>query len=123
MKSKGRILLFGFLLWLSTFLAAFIIFPFKQSDPPFFETLISIFLAALTVLYGREYFKKQRPVLREALTVGFVWAFVNVMIDLPLFLYGPMKMPVINYFTDIGLTYLMIPLILSAFADRKKKAI
>jgi|SRR6185436_17007098 len=115
-------LLFGFFLWLTTFFSAFFIFTLKESNPPFFETLISIFLASFTVLYGWAYFKNARPDLSTAIKVGLIWAAVNVAIDLPLFSFGPMKKPLWDYFTDIGFTYLMIPVILIAFAERKGKS-
>jgi hypothetical protein len=119
MKNTGKKILFGFLLWLTVFAASFIIFPFKDSNPPLFETLISIILSASTVMYGNIYFKNTTITLKTCVTVGLIWAAVNILIDLPLFSYGPMKKPLPDYFTDIGLTYLMIPIILSAFALRR----
>lgn len=119
MKNIGKKILFGFLLWLTVFAASFIIFPFKDSNPPLFETLISIILSAATVLYGYIYFKNDVITLKNCITTGIIWAAVNILIDLPLFSYGPMKKPLPDYFTDIGMTYLMIPVILSAFALRR----
>lgn len=121
MKNIGKIILFGFLLWLTVFAASFIIFPIKQSNPPFFETLISIILSASTVLYGYLYYRKEVITLKNCIITGLIWAAVNILIDLPLFSYGPMKKSLPDYFTDIGLTYLMIPIILSAFALRRKE--
>jgi hypothetical protein len=50
---------------------------------------------------------------------------VNILADLPLFSYGPMKKPFADYMTDIGLTYLIIPIItvgISLAANRSKKS-
>lgn len=116
----GKVLLYGFLLWLTVFAGSFFIFPIKESNPLFFETLISLILAAATVLYGYIYFRNERISLKSCLIVGFGWALLNIAIDLPLFSYGPMKKELIDYMTDIGLTYLMIPIILSAFAYKRK---
>ncbi len=115
----GKVLLYGFLLWLTVFAGSVLIYPLKENDPIFFETLISIILAASTVIFGYLYFQKDLPNLPKCLSVGFAWALINIGIDLPLFSYGPMKRPWVEYMTDIGLTYLMIPIILIAFAFKK----
>jgi len=120
MKQTGKIILFGFLLWLTVFIASFLIFPIKESNPPFFETLISIILTASTILYGHIYFKKEFLSLKKCISVGLFWAIINIGIDLPLFLLdSPMKMVFVDYMTDIGLTYLIIPLILLVYAYRR----
>ena len=89
MKRIGKIILLGFFLWLTVFVGSFFIFPFKQSNPSFFETLISIILAACTVLYGHIYFNKEKMTLKACITTGLVWALINITIDLPLFSYDP----------------------------------
>ena len=116
MKRLGKIVLYGFLLWLSVFAGSVVIFPVKASDPIFFETLISLILASATVVFGYLYFKTEKASWRSCLRVGIIWILVNIAIDLPLFSYGPMKRPIAEYMTDIGLTYLMIPIILLAFS-------
>lgn len=116
MKHLIKIILFGFLLWLTVFIGAFAAFPFKQSIPPLFETVVSIILAAATVFYGWRFFRREVVSLKNCIVVGFIWALVNIALDLPLFSFGPMKKDLADYMTDIGLTYLMIPIILSAFA-------
>ena len=120
MKRIGKILLYGFLLWLTVFAGSVVIFPVKNTDPIFFETLISIILATATVVFGYLYFNSEKASLKNCLLVGFAWMLINVAIDLPLFSYGPMQRPFAEYMTDIGLTYLMIPIILSAFAYGQK---
>ena len=117
----GKVLLYGFLLWLTVFAGYVLIFPIKEHDPIFFETLISLILAASTVLFGHLYFRNEKVNLKYCLLVGLSWAILNMAIDLPMFSYGPMKRPFLSYMTDIGLTYLMIPIILSVFAFRSDK--
>ncbi len=121
MKHIGKIFLFGFLLWLTVFVGSFFIFPVKQANPLFFETLISIILAVCTVLYGHIYFDQEKLTLKHCITVGLTWTIINIAIDLPLFSYGPMKKTFVDYMTDIGLTYLMIPIILSVYAFRRQE--
>ncbi len=121
MKQYAKTILYGFLLWATVFMVSFLIFPIKTSNPPFFETLISIILTGVTILYGHIYFKQEILSLKNCVKVGLVWAGVNLAIDLPLFLLdSPMKMEFGAYMTDIGLTYLMIPLILAVYANRRE---
>ena len=66
------------------------------------------------------YFNKKKPTLKESLSVGIIWLLVNIIIDLPIFSFGPMKRPFPEYMTDIGLTYFIIPIILSIFSYKNK---
>ena len=112
MKHMGKKILFGVLLWLCIFVGSFFIFPFKKSDPVFFETLIQIistfFAVSLTVLFFK---KQQGNYLREGISVGLIWMIINLAIDIPLFSFGPMARPFIDYMKDIGLTYIIIPIL------------
>ena len=119
-KKFGRILLFGFFLWISVFSVSFIVFPIKQADSILFETIITITLTAFTILFGYIFFNQEKPSIKKTLVVGIIWLMVNIIIDLPLFIFGPMKRPFINYMTDIGFTYLIIPMILLVFSFRSK---
>jgi uncharacterized membrane protein YpjA len=49
--------------------------------------------------------------LREGIFIGVVWLAINLLIDLPLFSAGPMAMSLSDYTKDIGLTYLIIPIV------------
>ena len=58
------------------------------------------------------YFRKvPTPSLREGLLLGLIWMAISVAIDLPLMLSPPKSMPPLEYAADIGLTYLMIPIL------------
>jgi len=50
--------------------------------------------------------------VREGLLLGVVWMAVNVGIDVPLMLSpSPMQMSLGEYMADIGLTYVLIPVV------------
>jgi hypothetical protein len=51
--------------------------------------------------------------LAAAVGIGAFWWLCNVGFDLLLFSWGPMKMPVAAYLTDIGLAYNLYPLVLT----------
>jgi drug/metabolite transporter (DMT)-like permease len=120
LKFIGKTLLFGFILWVSVFVVSLGLFNIKQTDPIFFETLITITLTVFTTLYGYIFFKKEKPLFKKSLVVGIIWLLINIAIDLPMFSFGPMKRPFINYMMDISFTYLVIPIILSIFSYKNK---
>ncbi len=121
-KNIKLALLYGFLIWLIPFVLSVLIFPIHEQDRPFFESIMPVVLASVTVYFALRY-SKTNPIdtLQEGLTLGILWMLICIVIDLPLFSYGPMKMPFVNYWKDIGFTYLLIPVILIGFGLREKK--
>jgi len=47
--------------------------------------------------------------------LGVVWLIISIVIDLTMFMQGPMKMGFADYLMDIGLTYFIIPTITIGF--------
>jgi hypothetical protein len=112
MTSFGRALLFGFLVWLVPFGVAFAIFPLKESWRSLFESIMPVVVAAVTVLLALRYLRRVRSgFFREGLLLGLLWLVVCVVIDLPLMLSPPINMDLVEYLADVGLTYLLIPII------------
>lgn len=113
MVSWRKAVLFGFLIWVAAFAVAFAIFPIRESSRPLFESIMPVVLSAATVFFAHRYFRQvHRGFLREGLLLGLVWLGINVVIDLPLMLGpGPMQMTPAEYAGDIGLTYVLIPII------------
>ena len=60
MIAFGRALLFGFLVWLIPFVAAFAIFPLRQSARPLFESIMPVTVTAVVVGFGLTYVKRVR---------------------------------------------------------------
>src|SRR5262245_27148339 len=113
-----RMIGFGCLVWLVPFVISVIIFPLKTSAPPLFECAMAVVLAATTIglfnLYAGAPRKGQGThtiSVRDAAIVGIVWLAINWAFDLPMFMTGPMKESLASYTMDIGLAYLMIPVI------------
>lgn len=112
MKSFKRAALYGFLLWLIPFAVSCFIFPLKQSGSPLFETIMPIVVVASGVVFVNLYFiRVGQAYLREALAVGVFWMIISLLLDLSLFMWGPMKMSFVTYMTDIGLAYLIFPIL------------
>ncbi len=113
MVSLRKAFLFGFLIWLIAFVVAFAIFQIRETSRPLFESIMPVVLAASTVVFAIRYFKSvSTRFAREGLLLGLVWMATNIIIDLPLMLSpSPMQMSLSEYVADIGLTYLLIPVI------------
>jgi len=111
-SSTLMMLVYGFLLWLTTFLISVVINPLKDTSVPLFDSLMPVALALLTLWFLYLYFKGvPRDFAKAGLVAGIVWLVMNVLLDQLLFARGPMQMSFADYVYDIGLTYLMIPVI------------
>jgi hypothetical protein len=113
MRSWGKALGLGALVWLVPFVIAFLAFPLRTSARPTFESILSVAVAAAAVLFGLLYLRHvESNAVREGLVLGLLWLVTCVAIDAPLMLLGgPMQMSLGEYMGDIGLTYVGIPAI------------
>jgi len=113
MTSIKRALLFGLLVWLIPFAVAFVIFPVRQSNRPLFESIMPVTVALAAVVFAVLYLRQvDGRFVREGLSIGLIWLVMCLAIDMPLMLLGgPMQMTLWEYVSDIGITYLMIPVI------------
>lgn len=105
-----RALGLGFLSWFIPFAISFAAFPIKKSNAPLFATVMTLVVLVTAGVLMKIYFRARAPLLTEALLVGAIWFFVNLIFDYPMFAYGPMKMTAAAYYSEIGLTYLIYPL-------------
>jgi hypothetical protein len=122
MKRFGRALGYGFLVWLLPFVISFFVFPFRESWRSLFESVMAVAVVVATVACGLAYFRKLPSIgARDGLLVGCFWWLISVGIDLPLFSAGPMKTTLSEYFADIGLTYVAIPVIMIGLAASRAK--
>ena len=116
MTSLKRALSYGFLLWLIPFIVAFLAFPLKKSGSPLFETIMPVTLTACVVILSILYLKKVKSnFLTESMKLGAIWFLISIVIDLGMFMWGPMKMSFLDYMSDIGLTYLIFPTVTIGF--------
>lgn len=107
---------YGIVLWLVPFLVAFALFTVRESNRPLFESLITVLGVACAVAASLLFFRNVREIgLGSGLAVGFAWAAISILIDLPIFL-GVFGMPLPVYAADIALTYLAFPLITTGIA-------
>ncbi len=119
-----KIVGFGFLIWLVPFIVSLIIYPLKISFNPLLESIMPVVITITVVLIAAFYFKDvDTKFLNEGIKIGLSWFFISILIDLILFMpSSPMQMSFTNYMMDIGLTYLIIPLVtvgMGYMADKK----
>ena len=125
-KKIGLLLGLGFLTWLVPFVGSW---PFYSSTG---EPLIDIFLlkSIMIVVFGSFgavclifWFREiDRNYLREGITVGFVWLIINWILDI-LILLPMADMDIKTYFGQIGLRYLMIPVMAIAIGYSVDRAV
>jgi hypothetical protein len=113
MQSWGKAIGYGFLVWLTPFIIAFIVFSIHVSNRPLFESIMAVAVSGTAVGFGILYLKDiSQNIVKEGIKVGLLWLLISILIDAPLMLFGgPMKMSISAYISDIGVTYLCIPII------------
>jgi hypothetical protein len=113
MASLRKAVLYGMLVWLVPFAVAFLIFPLRQSARPLFESIMPVAVAGAVVGFAVSYFRLVTTTfVREGLRLGVLWLLISVAIDAPLMLFGgPMQTTLAQYVADIGVTYLLMPVI------------
>lgn len=113
MRSPGKTFLYGFLVWLVPFAVAFSIYkPLHETQRDVFENAMAIALAFTTMLFSNLHFRKlHSSFAREGILAGLVWMAISLGLDLLMFSWGPMARPLGDYLKDIGMAYLVIPVI------------
>jgi hypothetical protein len=116
MKSIKSTLLYALAVWVIPFVVAMFIFPIRESNRPLFESIMPVVLCIAVVIFTILYFKKvETNFLNEGILLGIIFFFVSFIIDLSMFMWGPMKMTFGEYISDIGVTYLLMPVITIGF--------
>lgn len=112
-SSWKRIVVYAVIIWIVPFGISMAIFGIHESMRPLFESIMAVSVSCMTTVLGVSYFKRRekKHSWNETLVVAFCWLSVSIVFDLFLFMWGPMKRPLLDYVYDIGLTYLMIPII------------
>lgn len=114
MNKLVKIVLFGFILWLVPFLTGFLFFDPSGNfliPETFFKTIMVVEGALVGVVLAVRYFKDiEADYVREGVILGGVWLVINLCIDLLFVFAGFFPMSVVQYFTDIGLRYLSMPI-------------
>jgi hypothetical protein len=112
MKKYLKISLYGFIAWLIPFVSAFFFYTREGKlniDIFLFKTIMIIVGSVTGAILLVSYFRKiNADYLKEGILVGIIWFCVNIVLDL-LILIPMSGMAIPDYFTQIGLRYLMMP--------------
>lgn len=127
MQNKAKIILFGFLTWLIPFFVSCFFVDMSGKyliDETFFKTIMVVTGGLTGVFLMVKYFNKiQKDYLKQAVIIGLSWLLINWSLDLVMVFFKFFPMTVEKYFTDIGLRYLLIPIIsigMGAVLSKKK---
>ena len=98
------------------FAISFVLFPIKRCNAPLFETLVYLVLLASAGALLNLYFRGRPAAVLEALLVGGAVAGDEPRVPLPMFAFGPMRMTVARYYSEIGLAHPAFPVLAFAAA-------
>lgn len=111
MNHKSAVL-YGVAIWAFVFIVAILAFPLRATERPLFESIMPVALTLAVVVASVRYFETvTKRFTYMGLCLGLIWFTVNIVIDLFMFSSGPMKMTLLDYIKDIGVTYLLILII------------
>ena len=112
MNKYSRNVLYGFLSWLVPFLASFFFYTREGElavDIFLFKSIMIVVGSITAAVLLISYFKNiYADFLKESIILGFTWFFINILLDL-IVLVQMWGMSFGDYFTQIGLRYVVIP--------------
>ena len=118
-------ILYGIAIWVFVFVIALLVFPLRTNERPLFESVMSVALVLSVTYSSIRYFKTiKRRYTFIGLCLGIIWLIVSLAFDALMFSWGPMKMSLVDYINDIGVTYLVIfiiPLGIGYLLDQKQQ--
>jgi hypothetical protein len=106
-----RALLYALGVWVIPFVVAIGIFSLRENERPLFESIMPIAVVGAAAIFAVRYARAEPSFAGTGLLLGMVFLAVSVVIDLLLFSWGPMKMGFVDYLKDIGVTYLVMPIV------------
>ena len=117
-----KIGLLGFFVWLIPFVVSVLIFPLRAMQRPLFESIMPVVIAIWTVFFAVIYLSGLKSDFqKESILIGMAWFLMSIMLDLLIFVDGPLKMSLWDYAVDVPVTYLMIPTITFGFGYLMEK--
>jgi hypothetical protein len=106
----------GLLSWLVPFVVSFFFVDRSGQfliPQPLFKSLMVVLFGGLGTALLVIAFRRIVPSTRSGLALGCYWLVINLVLDL-LILVQLIRMPFVTYLYDIGLRYLLIPIISTA---------
>ena len=114
MNKFSRIIFFGILAWLIPFLVSILFVDMEGNfivPKIFFKSIMIVVGSFVAVILAVKYFKNiKNNFVQEGIILGVVWFIINIGLDLVMVFSNFFQMTLLEYFTDIGLRYLCIPI-------------
>ena len=114
MNKYAKIILFGFILWLVPFITGFLFVDRSGNfliSETFFKSIMIVEGSLIGVILAVRYFRDiNMDHIKEGIILGMVWLVINLALDLGMVFAGFFPLSVVQYFTDIGLRYLTMPI-------------
>ncbi len=111
-----KVLLLGIASWAIPFFVSFVFFNSSgelQIAQPLFKSLMVVIGGGAGALLLIIAFRRVAPLFRTGLTIGIFWLAINWGLDVVILI--PLSgMGMAEYFYDIGLRYLMLPIMAAA---------
>jgi hypothetical protein len=80
-------------------------------DETFFKSIMVVTGALVGVVLAVRYFRDvETDYVNEAILLGVIWLVINFALDLSMVFGGFFQMTVVEYFKDIGMRYLAMPI-------------
>lgn len=109
-------IMYGVGIWIFVFCVAMLAYPLHAGERPLFESIMPVALVLATTTFSIFYFRRTtKRYLFTGWCLGIMWFGINLILDACVFSWGPMKMSLAEYSKDIGVTYLLIPIIAIGF--------
>jgi hypothetical protein len=107
-------LLFGLIVWLIPFIISFAFVDRNGNfliEETFFKSIMIVAGGIVGVVLAIKYFEDvETDYVREGVLLGTVWLVINLAIDLSMVYSGFFSMTVNQYFMNIGMRYLIMPI-------------
>lgn len=114
MNKYAKMVLFGFILWLVPFITGFLFVDRTGNfliPETFFKSIMIVEGSLIGVILAVRYFRDINvDHVKEGIILGMVWLVINLTLDLGMVFAGFFPLSVVQYFTDIGLRYLTMPI-------------
>ena len=110
----SRIIFFGVLAWLIPFLTSILFVDMEGKfiiPETFFKSIMIVVGSFVAVILAVKYYKNiKNEFIQEGIILGIIWFIISIALDLVMVFSNFFQMTVLEYFTDIGLRYLCIPI-------------
>jgi len=118
---SARLYLFGFYLWIIPFVAAIPLFQLLSDHRIVFKGVMGVVMTLTTAILWTQFLKKAPAVsVKEAGLASLLWIAMSIVPDLFAFILG-FNMEASVYFSEIAVSYLVIPILLISSALQVRK--